>query len=47
MRPSEAIRRAPWYFHAEADESQIPVAVNVLGADKLFYASDWPHWDHE
>ncbi len=47
MRPSEAIGRAPWYFHAEADESQIPMAVKVLGADKLFYASDWPHWDHE
>lgn len=47
MPPSDAIRRAPWYFHAEADESQIPIAVEVLGADKLFYASDWPHWDHE
>lgn len=47
MPPSEAIKRAPWYFHAEADESQIPTAIKVLGADKLFYASDWPHWDHE
>ena len=47
MRPTEAIRRAPWYFHAEADESQIAIAIKVLGADKLFYASDWPHWDHE
>jgi predicted TIM-barrel fold metal-dependent hydrolase len=45
--PSDAVRKAPWYFHAEAEETLIPQALEYLGAEKLFYASDWPHWDNE
>lgn len=45
--PSEAIRRAHWYFHAESEESLIAAAAEYLGTEKLFWASDWPHWDNE
>jgi len=45
--PSTAIRGARWFFHAESEESLIPEAAAYLGAEKLFWASDWPHWDNE
>jgi predicted TIM-barrel fold metal-dependent hydrolase len=45
--PSEAIRGAQWFFHAESEESLIPAAAAYLGVEKLFWASDWPHWDNE
>ena len=45
--PSEAIRGAQWFFHAESEETLIPAAAEYLGTDKLFWASDWPHWDNE
>jgi predicted TIM-barrel fold metal-dependent hydrolase len=45
-KPSEYIRGGQLYFHAEADEKSIPDAVRRLGDDVLFYATDFPHWDH-
>jgi predicted TIM-barrel fold metal-dependent hydrolase len=45
--PSEAVRGAQWFFHAESEEALIPAAAEYLGTGKLFWASDWPHWDNE
>ena len=45
-KPSEYVTSGRLYFHAEADEKSIPEAVRRLGADVLFYATDFPHWDH-
>ena len=45
-KPSEYVRSGRLYFHAEADEQSIPEAVRRLGDDVLFYATDFPHWDH-
>lgn len=44
--PSEYVRGGSLYFHAEADEKSIPEAVRRMGDDILFYATDFPHWDH-
>jgi predicted TIM-barrel fold metal-dependent hydrolase len=45
-KPSEYVCGGQLYFHAEADEGSIPEAIRRLGDDILFYASDFPHWDH-
>jgi predicted TIM-barrel fold metal-dependent hydrolase len=44
--PSEYVRGGQLYFHAEADEQSMAEAVRRLGDDILFYATDFPHWDH-
>jgi predicted TIM-barrel fold metal-dependent hydrolase len=46
-KPSEYIKDGNVYIHAEPGEKLIPELIRVMGANKLFYASDWPHWDHE
>jgi predicted TIM-barrel fold metal-dependent hydrolase len=35
------------YIHAEPGEELIPEVIRVMGRNRLFYASDWPHWDNE
>ncbi len=45
--PSQLVREAPIYFSVEAGESQLPAAIEYLGADHYLYASDIPHWDNE
>ena len=34
------------YFSCEADEPLLPQALEWVGADRIVYASDFPHWDH-
>jgi predicted TIM-barrel fold metal-dependent hydrolase len=46
-RPSEYIRNCQTYFGVEPDEKWIPLVADELGAEKLLYASDYPHWDSE
>lgn len=41
--PSEELRHAQVFFHAELDERMLPAAVDALGADRFFCASDYPH----
>jgi hypothetical protein len=43
--PSEYLKHGNWFFHAEADEQMLPYVASVVGDDKMFYASDFPHWD--
>jgi predicted TIM-barrel fold metal-dependent hydrolase len=41
--PSEQLRSPRVFFHCELDERMLAVAVDVLGADPFFCASDFPH----
>lgn len=46
VKPSEYVARGNIFFSCEADEVALRFAVDQLGADKIMYASDFPHWDH-
>ncbi len=46
-RPSEYVLSGRVFLHAEGYEPFLPQTVQLLGPQVLFYASDWPHWDHE
>jgi uncharacterized protein len=35
------------YYGMEVEESTLPYVIERIGADKLLYASDYPHWDSE
>jgi predicted TIM-barrel fold metal-dependent hydrolase len=43
--PTESVQNGNWFFHTEAEEKILPYVMSVIGDDKLFYASDFPHWD--
>jgi uncharacterized protein len=42
-RPSAYLRDCPVYVSAEPHEHALPLVVEMLGADHLFCASDYPH----
>jgi len=44
--PSEYIRRQCW-ISCEPDEPGLPDLVRVIGEDRVLFASDYPHPDHE
>jgi len=44
--PSSYVRGGRIYFSCEADEPLLPQAIDWVGADRIVYASDFPHWDH-
>ena len=46
-KPSEYIKSGKVYVHAEPGEKLIPEVIREMGQNRLFYASDWPHWDNE
>jgi predicted TIM-barrel fold metal-dependent hydrolase len=41
--PSEQLRSDRIFFHCELDEQMLPGALDMLGADRFFAASDFPH----
>jgi predicted TIM-barrel fold metal-dependent hydrolase len=41
--PSEQLQSDRIFFHCELDEKMLPVAVNAMGANHFFCASDFPH----
>jgi uncharacterized protein len=46
--PSEIVREAPLYFSAEVEEKTLPYAAKIVGADRIMFASDFPHErDHQ
>jgi hypothetical protein len=44
-KPSEYLKGGRFYFAFEVEESTIPYVIDRVGADKLLFASDYPHWD--
>lgn len=45
QRPSEYFKRNVW-ISADPDEKSLPAMVDLLGAERFFWASDFPHPDH-
>ena len=45
MRPSEYFRRQ-CFISCDPDERTIPALASLYGADRFFWASDYPHADH-
>jgi uncharacterized protein len=46
-KPSEYFRRGQFYVTFELEERMLPYVIERLGADKLLFSSDYPHWDTE
>jgi predicted TIM-barrel fold metal-dependent hydrolase len=46
-KPSEYVKSGRVFVHAEPVEDLIPEVIRIMGTNRLFYASDWPHWDNE
>lgn len=44
-KPSFYFKRQCW-ISADPDESSLPAMVDLVGADRFFWASDFPHPDH-
>jgi predicted TIM-barrel fold metal-dependent hydrolase len=44
MRPSDYFRRQ-CYTSFEADETRLGEVLESIGADRVVFASDYPHWD--
>lgn len=45
-KPSEYIRGGNIFFPVEDGETLVAPTADFVGHDQLFYASDFPHWDH-
>jgi hypothetical protein len=43
--PSEFIKSEQLFFSCDPDEQTLPYAVEVVGEDRILYASDYPHHD--
>jgi predicted TIM-barrel fold metal-dependent hydrolase len=46
LRPSDYFRRQCW-ISCEPDEPYLPQVVDLIGADRVLFASDYPHPDHK
>ncbi len=46
-KPSDYLRECSIYFSAEPYEHGLPLVIDMLGADHLFCASDYPHEEDE
>ena len=46
-KPSEYLRSGRIFLHAEDYEPLVGPTARLLGANVLYYASDYPHWDTE
>jgi predicted TIM-barrel fold metal-dependent hydrolase len=47
QKPSEYILNTQSYFGVEPEEKMMPIVAQEIGAEKLLYASDYPHWDSD
>jgi predicted TIM-barrel fold metal-dependent hydrolase len=46
-KPSEYMLNGQFYYAFELEESTLPYVIERIGADKMLWASDYPHWDSE
>ena len=44
-RPGEWIKSDNCYFAVEPEETTIPFVAQMVGEERLVYASDYSHWD--
>ncbi len=44
-KPSEVIRSENFFISCDPDEETLPYVVERVGADRILYASDYPHFD--
>jgi uncharacterized protein len=44
-RPSDYMTNGRFFYAFELEESTLPYVIDRMGADKLLYSSDYPHWD--
>jgi uncharacterized protein len=44
-KPSDYVRNGNWFFATEPEEEMLPYVIERIGADKILFASDYPHWD--
>jgi predicted TIM-barrel fold metal-dependent hydrolase len=44
-KPSEYLTAGRIYYSCEPDEKMVGMVVDMIGADLIMYASDYPHWD--
>ena len=44
-KPSEYLAHGRIYYSCEPDEKMVSTVVDLVGADRVMYASDYPHWD--
>ena len=43
--PSEYMKSEQCFYSCDPDEKTIPYVAEVLGEDRIIFASDYPHWD--
>jgi uncharacterized protein len=46
-KPSEYLLNGQFYYAFELEESTLPYVIERIGAEKMLWASDYPHWDSE
>jgi len=44
-KPSEYMTSDQFFYAFELEESTVPYVIQRIGAGKLLYSSDYPHWD--
>jgi hypothetical protein len=44
-KPSDYVTRGNWFFATEPEEGMLPYVMDRIGAEKVLFASDYPHWD--
>lgn len=44
-KPSEYLASEQFSYSVEIEESMVPVVIERIGAERLLWASDYPHWD--